>query len=150
MLQSKRGNGHDGYAPFVNQEWELIGAVYRATVLDDTQTAGGDLIRHSVIEEDHTVRNIFFKTVPCQGIIPSFACDDGCHAFLFQPTEETAKFCPEDGSIGQSCEERFNRIEDDSFRTNGINRIAKANEETFKVVFAGFFDLAPFDMNIID
>jgi hypothetical protein len=54
----------------------LVGAVGRATVLHDAQAPGSDLLLDPVVEEDHTIGNVFLQTLPGQSTIAALAGND--------------------------------------------------------------------------
>ena len=103
-----------------------------------------------MIEKDDAIGDILFQAVACQRIVSLFARDDGCHAFVFEPSKEPAKLGAKDEGVGQSCKERFDRVEDDPFCPDRINRMFKADEEAVEVVFPGFFDLASLNADMVD
>ena len=62
-LEAGRGDRQDGDAVLVDQERVLVGAVRRAAVLDDPQPAGGDLVVHPVVEQDHAVGDVLLEAL---------------------------------------------------------------------------------------
>ena len=52
--------------------------------------------------------------------------------------------------IGQAGEKRLEGIEDYALGANGIDGVPKSDEQSFEIVFAGLFDLATFDVDVIE
>ena len=150
MFQSGRGDRQDGEGSLIDQKRILVGAVLRTAVLDHVQAARADLIRDPVAEKDDAVADILFKALAGQHVDPGFAGDDGGHAFLLEPAKETTDFGSQEWRVGQVTKERFDGIEYHSLGTDGVDRVAEADEETFQIVFAGLFDLAALDGNGIN
>ncbi len=82
MRQPGRRNRHHGDALLIDDERILVGAVRRSAILDDTHAAGRQLIAHAVVEENHTIGNIFLKTVARERTIATLAGDDRGDTFL--------------------------------------------------------------------
>ncbi len=55
--------GQDGDPGFADQEGVLVRSVERASVLQDSQPPGGGLLDHSMVENDHAVRDVFLDPV---------------------------------------------------------------------------------------
>lgn len=91
-LQAQGRNRRDTETVFVNQKGMLVSGVSRAPVFDNPQTAGGDLIRHPVIEQDDAIGNVLFELLPGQRTFAAFGCDDGGYALVFEPGEQAAQF----------------------------------------------------------
>lgn len=91
-LQAQGRNRRDTETVFVNQKGMLVSGVSRAPVFDNPQTAGGDLIRHPVIEQDDAIGNVLFELLPGQRTFAAFGCDDGGYALVFETGEQAAQF----------------------------------------------------------
>ena len=72
-----------------------------------------------MIQHDDAVRNEFLDAVPGELVraIP-LGGNDGGQSFLLEPVEQAADFSTEDPWIWQLAEERFDGIQDDSFRSD--------------------------------
>ncbi len=121
----------------------------RPAVLDDAESSGGDLFLDPEIQEDHTVRNIFLEAVARQGLFPAFPRDHGRHPLISQPLEQPAKLGPQDGGVGESRKEDFDRIQHNPFRADRVDRVGKADEKSLQVVFPGFLYFAPDDVDMV-
>jgi len=76
----------------IDQERILIGAVGSASVLDDSQTARGNLFRYPMVQRDHAIGNIFLQPVARQRVLSRFAGNDSSKPVFFQPLKQPAKF----------------------------------------------------------
>ena len=132
-----------------DQEGAFIGNVAGAPVFDDPQPSGGNLLVDAMIQDDDAIRDIFFQTVPRERPIAAFPGDDCGHPFLLEPAEQPPQFGPQDGRIRKAGEEGLDRIQQDPLGPDRVDGVSQANEEPVQVVFAGLFDLAPLDANVI-
>ncbi len=82
MPQSKRSDGHHGDPLLVNQEGKLIGVVCGATVFDDADSSGRDLLGYPVVKKNDAVGNVFLQAVTRECFFSLLAGDDGCQAFV--------------------------------------------------------------------
>ena len=121
-----------------------------AAVLDDPQAPRRDLVGDAVVEEDHAVGDVLLEAVAGEGVRAPLAGDDRRHALLLEPAEQAAQLGPEDGLVGQPCEERLDGVEDDALGADRVDRVAEPDEEAVEVVLARLLDLAALDVDVID
>ena len=69
---------------------------------------------------------------------------------ILEPTEQTAQLGAEDSVVREPGEERLDCIQHQALGSDGINRVSEPNEEPFEIVFPRHFDLATFDMDIVE
>ena len=150
MLQTQRRDRQHGDAVFIDQERILVGAVRRAAVLDDAQPPGRDLVDHAVVEQDHAVGDILFQAVSGELALAALAGDDGGDALVLEPAEQPPQLGPQDGRVGQAAEECLDGVQHDALGLDRVDGVAQADEQSFEVVVAGFFDLVAFDPHEVD
>jgi hypothetical protein len=102
-----------------------------------------------MIERDDAVGDVLLQPIARQGAIAALAGHDDRDTFFLQPAKEPPEFRANDPLIGQAGEKPFDGVEHHPFRLNGINRAAEPDEEPFQIVFAGFLEFAPIDVNVI-
>ena len=105
MLERERGHRQHADAVLVDEERILIGAVMRAAILDDAETAGRDLVEHTVIELDDRVGHILLESVAGQRLLSPLAGDHHREVAFPQPPEQPAQLRAEDGFVVESPEE---------------------------------------------
>ena len=63
VVQAQRADRQDAQAVLVDHGRVLVGAVGRAAVFDDAQPAGGDLVDHAMVQEDHAIADVLLQAV---------------------------------------------------------------------------------------
>ncbi len=144
------GDRNNREAPLVEQKGIFVGAVDGAAVFDDAQMAGGDLVRNPLVEQDHAVGDILLQPVARQGAVAALAGDDRGDPPLLEPAEEPPQLGTQYADIGQGGKERLEGIEHHPFGADGVDGIAKSDEKSLQVVFAGLLDLAADDAHMVD
>ena len=121
-----------------------------AAIFDHAQPPGRDLIDDAMVEQDHAIGDVFLQAVAGQRAFAALARDDDRDAFVLEPAKEPAELCAHDRLIGQPGEKRFDRVEHDALRLDGIDRVAKPDEEAFEIVFARLLEFAALDVDVIE
>src|ERR1043165_2292090 len=140
-MQARRGDGKNGEALLVDKKGMLVCPGRRAAILDNPQTARGDLLLDAVVEQDDPVSHVLFETIPRQLAFAALASDDRGNSFFFQPAEQAAQFGANDRFTRQRGEERFESVEHDAFRADLIDGIAETKKQSFEILLAGAFAL---------
>ena len=120
-----------------------------ATVLHHAQPAGGNLVNHAVIEQNHTVRHILFQALACQRAVAALGGDDGGHALVLQPVKQPADFRPQHALVRKARKQRLNGIEHHALGPNAVDGMAQPNKQAFEVVLAGFLNLGAVDVHMV-
>ena len=120
-----------------------------APVFDHPQPPGGDLVLHTLIQQDDRVRDVFFDAVPGQRPLAPLPGDDGSDAEFFKIAEQAAQFGAQQHLVGQPPEQGLHRVQDHPFGPHAVNGVLYSDEEAFQIVLAGFFDLAALDKDKI-
>ena len=88
--------GRNADALLVDQEGIFVGPVGAAAILHDAQSPGGDLVDHPMVEQDHTIGDVFFQALSRQGALAPLARDDGCNTLVFEPAEQAPQLRAQD------------------------------------------------------
>ena len=105
----------------------------------------------AMVEDDHAVGDVFLEAVARdRAAVALLAGDDRGHAAVLQPAEQAAQLGAQNGVIGQSGEQRLDRVEHHAFRADGIDRVPSRMNRPFEVVLAGLLDLAALDMDVVE
>src|SRR4029077_13168621 len=107
------------------------------------------LIDDAMIERDDAIGNVFFQTKTSERDVAALTGHDDCDTFFLEPAKQPAKLRANDGLIRQCAEKNFDRIEHYALRLDRINRVTESNEETFKIVLAGFLELRAIHEDVI-
>ena len=150
VLQPERGDGQHLEAPLVDDEGILVGAVHAAAVLDDAQTADGELVGHPVVEQDDAVGDVLFEAVAGERALAPLAGDDGGNALVLQPAEQPAQLGAQDALVRQAAEQGLQGVEDDAPGADRVDGVAQADEQPVEVVLAGLLDLAALDLDVVE
>jgi hypothetical protein len=134
----------------VDQEGILVRAMGGAPVLHDPQPARGDLIRDTVVEQDHAVRDVFFEPLPGEGSRPALGRDDGRHPAGLQPAEQAAQLRAQQARVRQAREQALDRVEHHALGRNGVDGVAQADEQSLQVVLPRLLDLGALDAHEVD
>ncbi len=103
-----------------------------------------------MIQHDDTIGDVFLQAIAGQCGLARLAGDDGRHPFVFQPAKKPAQFGAQDGRVGKSTKERADGIQRQPLGADRINRQPEPNEQPFEVILARLFDLAAFDVHVVD
>ena len=103
-----------------------------------------------MVEKDDAVGDVLLEALTRERVDAAFSGDDGRDAAFLEPGEQPAQLGAQHARVAQSGEERFDRVEDDSARADGAQRVVQTNEEAFEVVFSGLLDLRAFDPNVFE
>lgn len=122
----------------------------RASVLDDAQPPGGNLLRDPVVEDDHAIGDIFLQPVLRQRADAPLGGDDRRDLLLLEPPEQTAKFGAQDGGVLETGEDRLHGVRYDPLGVERVNGGPEADEQPFQVVLAGLLDLVALDAYVTD
>ena len=150
MAEPKRRHRQDRDPVLVDQERIFVGPVGRAAVLHDAETSRGDLVGHSVVEQDHRVRHVLLEPLSRQRPLAALAGDQGGDALVLEPAKQPAQLGPKDARVRQAREQRLDRVEHDTTGADRVDRIAQANEEPLEIVVAGLLDLAAVDADVVE
>src|ERR687885_2635194 len=87
--------------------------------------------------------------MPGQLALAPLPCDDGGHAFVFEPAKEPRQLGPQNSGVGEPSEERLNGIQQHTLGANCINSVAKPYKQPLKVVLPCFLDLAAVKLYVV-
>ena len=128
----------------------LVGAVGAAAVFHNAQAAGGNLVDHAVVEQNHAVRHVFFQALAGKGAVAPLGRNDGGHALVLQPAKQPADFGAQHGLVRKARKQRLDGVEHHALGADGVDGVAQADEQAFEVVFAGFFNLGAVDVHVVE
>jgi hypothetical protein len=74
----------------------------RAAVLHDAQAAGGDLVAHAMVEQDHAIGHVFLQAMPRHHLRAALAGDHRRKAAILDPAEEPPQFGAQHRSLGRA------------------------------------------------
>src|SRR5437868_11482219 len=100
-----------------------------------------------MIERNDAIRNVFLQAVTSQRTFTALAGHDDRDSFFLEPAKEPVERFPHDRMIGQSREEALDRVQHNALRLDAVNGVAKPEEETLEIVFAGLLELVALDLN---
>ncbi len=103
-----------------------------------------------MIEEDYGVRHIFFESLSRESAAAAFSRYDGGQSLVLQPAEQSAQLCTQHAGIRQAGEQGLDRIQHNALRADRAHGVLEPDKQSFEVVCAGLFDLAPLDANVVD
>src|SRR5436305_6690574 len=103
-----------------------------------------------MIENQNAVRYIFFQSVARERAFSHLSRDDGGDTGIFQPVKKAAQFGAHNAVISQAKEEELNGIQKDALGLDLLNGGPQANEQTFKIVFTGFFNLLALNVDVVN
>ena len=116
-----------------DQERVLVGSVRRPAILDYPQTAGGDLLVHPVVENDHAVRYVLLDPVPGERVAGPLAGHHGGDGTVLEPPEQPAQLRPHDGLARERAEQPFNGVEHDPLGPDALDGVVDQGEQRLKV-----------------
>src|SRR5476649_623180 len=93
----------------------------RAPIFNDTNSTGGNLFPDSVVQENDAIGNIFLKAMTGIRAMPKLAGHDGGNLFRLEPSEKSFYLQAENACVCDAREERLDRIQNNTFGTNGVN-----------------------------
>ena len=148
--EAERRHRQHGEAVAVDQEGIFIGAMGRAAIFDHPQPPRGGLLDDAVIEHDHAIRDIFLDAIARRGpVVAALGGDDHRQVALLEPGEQAAQFRADDGDIGDAGEQGVDAVEHDAPGVHLLDRMGQAHEQALEIIFAGFLDLVPVEMDMI-
>ena len=150
MLQGERGHRQHGQAIGVDQERVLVGAVVRASILDDPDPPRRNLVLDTMVELNDGIGDVFLETVARQGDLAAFARNDDREPAIAQPAEQPPQLRPEDRLVLQPGKERLDRVQDDALGLDGLDSMIETDEQALEAVLPGLFDLAAVDVDVVD
>src|SRR5688500_6797955 len=120
------------------------------TIFHDAQPTRREVFRDAMVEHDDAVGDVLLQSLPRYAAIASLAGNDRRNALVLEPAKEAPEFGAQNRFIRQPAEQRFESVQGNPFCADRVDRVTEAYKEPFEVVFTGFFDLAAFDMDIVD
>jgi len=104
---------------------------------------------NAVVEQDHRIRDVFLQPLTCKKTLAARSPVKAVTPWSFSH-RTNRQLRPQDGVVLQARQERFNRGEDDALRADRPNRVVEPDKQPFEIVFAGLFDLATLDADVVD
>ena len=121
----------------VDQKRVFVRAVDASAILHNPQPPSGDLVDHTMVEEDDAVRNVLF-------------CDYRRHAFILKPSEQATQFRAQYCGIAEPAEECLDGIQNNALGTDRVDRVAQPDKKALQVVVSGLLDLVALNAYEVD
>ena len=141
--QPDGGDRHDDEAALGDQERVLVGPVERAPVFHDPEPSGRDLVVDPVVEDDHAVRDVLLDPELGQvAQLAALAADHHRQAAVLEPAEQPIELPADDRLVGERAEQHLDRVQEDPFGADGLDRHREPDEQSFEVERTGLDDFA--------
>jgi hypothetical protein len=150
VSETDGGDRQNDDARLLDEERILVRAVGGAAILHDAQAAGGERLRHPVVQDDDAVGDVLLQPLSRERAVPSLAGDDRRHPPVLEPSEQPPQLRAENGDVRQPAEERLEGVQNDTLGSDRVDRIPQADEEPLEVVLSGLLDLAPLHAHVIE
>ena len=76
--------------------------------------------------------------------------DHGRQVSLLQPAKQAAQFGAQDALIGETGEQRLERVQANTFRPNGVHRVLQTDEQSLEIVIPRLLNLARLDIHVVE
>ena len=122
----------------------------RAAILEDSQSPGRGLLGHTVVEDDHAVRDVLFDAMAGESPIAALAGDHGGDPPILEPAEQPPELGAQDRRVRERSEQGLDGVDDDALGADGVDGGAKAEKESFQVPVSCVFYLARNHVEVVD